>query len=214
MIKIKKEDKNFSELLSRIDDCPKEIFCLGNIELLKEKKVVAIVGSRQISEYGKEVINKIVPELARNDFVIVSGMAYGVDAEVQKVCVDNKGKTVAVLAGGVDVVSPWGNKWLYEKILKNDGLVVSEWSEGTKPDRLNFLMRNRIISGLSLGVVVIEGSEKSGTRVTVRLAAEQGREVMAIPGRVGDINSFTPNYLIKNGAALVTEASDIIENFK
>jgi len=207
---INKNDKKFSQLLGQIEDCPKKIYCLGNVDLLQEKKIIAVVGSRQMSEYGKMIINKLVPELVKENFVIVSGMAFGVDAEVQKVCVENQGKTVAVLAGGVDVISPLGNKWLYEKILKNNGLIVSEWPDKTEPSKINFLKRNRIVSGLSLGVLVIEGSVKSGTRVTARLAAEQGREVFCVPGRIDDDNSFAPNFLIKNGAVMITEISDII----
>jgi DNA processing protein len=212
IIVINKTSKDFPGLLAQIEDCPKKLYCLGNANLLKERKIIAIVGSRQMSEYGKRVINKIVRELVKEGYVIVSGMAFGVDAEVQRVCLENKGKTIAVLAGGVDVISPLGNKWLYEKILGNEGLIVSEWPDKTQPNKLNFLKRNRIVSGLSLGVLVIEGSVKSGTRVTARLAAEQGREVFCISGRIDDDNSFAPNYLIKNGATSVTETSDIIEN--
>lgn len=201
-----------NELLKQITDCPRELFCLGNKELLEEKKLVAVVGSRRMSEYGKWVIGTIVPELVKNNIVIVSGMAFGVDAEAQKVCLENGGKTMAVLASGVDVVSPEGNSWLYEMILKNGGLIVSEYKNGTEPSADKFLARNRIIAGLSLGVLVVEGAARSGAMATAADAAKYGREVWAVPGRINDENSATPNWLIKNGAKLITEVGDILED--
>lgn len=192
--------------------CPEKLYCLGNTELLKERGLLAVVGSRNMSEYGKRMVNKLVPEFVKAGITIVSGMALGVDAEAQKVCIENGGKTIAVLASGVDVASPVSNKWLYEMILKNDGLIVSEFENGTWPSADKFLQRNRIVSGLSKGTVVIEGSHRSGTLVTARLAAEQGREVWAVPGRVEDTNSAAPNYLIRNGANIVIEAQEIIES--
>ena len=171
-----------------------------------------MVGSRKMSEYGKWVIGEIVPELVRNNIVIVSGMAFGVDAEAQRVCVENGGKTIAVLASGVDVISPKSNRWIYEMILKNKGLIVSEYENGTEPSAEKFLVRNRIISGLSLGVLVIEGAKRSGAMATAADAAKQGREVWAVPGRINDENSATPNWLIKNGAKLVTEVGEILED--
>lgn len=201
-----------SNLLKEIVDPPKQLYCLGNKELLKEKRVVAVVGSRRMSEYGKWVIGKMVPELVRNNIVIVSGMAFGVDAEAQRVCIENGGKTMAVLASGVDVISPKSNRWIYEMILKNKGLIVSEYKNGTEPSAENFLIRNRIISGLSLGVLVIEGAKRSGAMATAANAAKQGREVWAVPGRIGDENSATPNWLIKNGAKLVSDVGEILED--
>ncbi|MFA5828301.1 MAG: DNA-processing protein DprA [Candidatus Shapirobacteria bacterium] len=204
-----KDSDSFPYLLRQIPDCPDRLYCLGNTELLREKKALAVVGSRNISEYGKEVVEKLVPELVRTGIVVVSGMAFGVDAQVQRVCTERGGKTIAVLASGVDVVSPRSNKWLYELILASGGLIVSEYANGVLPAPEKFLARNRIISGISRGVVVIEGSKRSGTLVTARLAAEQGREVWAVPGRMTDTNSAAPNYLIKNGANIVTGIEDL-----
>lgn len=206
-----KNKNDFPSLLKEINNCPEKIFCMGNLGLLKEKKVMAVVGSRKISQYGKRLVEMIVPNLAANDIVVVSGMALGVDAEAQRVCLEMKGKTIAVLASGVDVVSPKSNKWLYQQIIENNGLILSEYKNGTLPCKRNFLDRNRIISGLSLGVLVIEGDVNSGTLITAKYAAEQGREVMAFPGRIDEENSKAPNYLIKNGARLVTEVGDILE---
>ena len=201
-----------NELLKQINDRPAKLFCLGNEELLKEEKLVAVVGSRRMSEYGKWVIREMVPELVKNSIVIVSGMAFGVDAEAQRVCIENGGKTIAVLASGVDVVSPKGNEWLYQMILKNRGLIVSEYKNGTEPSADKFLSRNRIISGLSLGVLVVEGAARSGAMNTAANAAKYGREVWAVPGRINDENSATPNWLIKNGAKLVSEVGEILED--
>jgi len=209
---VKKNDKGFSYLLRQITDCPERLYCLGNIKLLKNSKVLAVVGSRKMTEYGRSVVSKLVPEIVKAGVTIVSGMALGVDAEAQKICIENGGTTIAVLASGVDVVSPMSNKWLYEKILQNQGLIVSEYANGMQASPDKFLARNRIISGLAKGVVVVEGSQRSGTLVTARLAANQGREVWAVPGRMDDINSATPNYLIKNGAEILTEATEIIQN--
>lgn len=206
---LKNTDKNFPKLLKQIYESPSEIYCLGNVDLLNEEKIIAVVGSRQMSRYGKEAINILIPELVKNNFVIVSGMALGVDAEVHKVCLENKGKTIAVLASGVDVVSPKSNEWIYKMILENNGLIISEYKNATMPQKENFLKRNRIVAGISKGVLVIEGGRRSGSLVTAKLALEQGREVMAVPGRINDENSWTPNYLIKNGAIIVTELQDV-----
>ncbi|MDP4009480.1 MAG: DNA-processing protein DprA [Candidatus Shapirobacteria bacterium] len=208
------KDKRFPELLREIPDCPGKLFCLGNIELLKENKKIAVVGSRQMSWYGQSMMRNLVPELVRNNWVIVSGMALGIDAEAHKICLENKGKTIAVLASGVNIISPKSNEYIYQNILKNGGLIVSEYKDNTLIQNVNFLRRNRIISGMSLGVLVVEGSQRSGSLVTAKMALEQGREVMAVPGRISDENSFTPNFLIKNGGLLVMNADDILKNLK
>ncbi|MBU4210940.1 DNA-processing protein DprA [Patescibacteria group bacterium] len=210
IVEIKKNESEFSGLLREIQSCPERLYCLGNVELLKEKKVLAVVGSRKISEYGKRIIKKLIPELTKAGFVIVSGMAFGVDAEVHRVCIESGGKAIVVLASGVDVISPMGNKWIYEKILNNNGLIVSELESGVRPTRESFLPRNRIISGLSLGVLVIEAGRRSGTLATAARAAQQGREVMVVPGRVTDINSGGVNWLLKNGASLVENVDDVL----
>lgn len=198
-----REETGFPKLLKEIDDCPERLCCLGNINLLKESKLIAMVGSRQMSDYGKRVVEMIVPSLVKNEVVIVSGMAFGVDAWVHKVCLENGGKTIAVLAGGVDVISPKSNKWLYDLILEKGGLIVSEGEAGKEPNKEGFLRRNRIISGLCQGVIVVEGRQRSGTLSTAASAARQGREVWAVPGRIDDPNSAAPNYLIRNGAEIL-----------
>ncbi len=186
------------------------LYCLGNAELLKNIKMVAVVGSRSMSGYGKRVVRELVPELVKEGIIIVSGMAFGIDAEVHRVCLENEGKTVAVLASGVDIISPKGNRGIYNEILSKGGLIISEYKDGTTPDKVKFLERNRIVAGLSKAVMVVEGGRKSGTLVTARLASDYGKEVWAVPGRIDDENSFTPNYLIKNGAVPICEINDMI----
>jgi DNA processing protein len=212
-VEIKRGEANFPEELRVITESPRSIYCLGNTELLQHNKKIAIVGSRMMSRYGQEAIKILVPELVKNDFCVVSGMAFGIDAEVHKVCLDYGGKTIAVLASGVNVVSPKGNEKIYKEILYKDGLIISEYPDSTNPQKMNFVKRNRIISGLAFGVLIIEGNNKSGTLTTGKMAVEQGKEVMAIPGRINEPNSFAPNYFIKNGAYIITEPKDILQIF-
>lgn len=185
-------------------------YYLGDKTLLRQKSI-AVVGSRNMSEYGKEVVNWLVPCLVKKGYVVVSGMALGVDAEVHKACLEAGGKTVAVLASGVDVVSPKSNEWIYNRILAEGGLIVSEYANGTQPRAIQFLERNRLVADLSSGVVVVEGAKRSGTLVTAKFALELNKEVYAIPGRLNDVNSWTPNWLLSQGARMVTSIEDIID---
>ncbi|HEX8923602.1 MAG TPA: DNA-processing protein DprA [Patescibacteria group bacterium] len=209
MPEINYREENYPKLLRQISDFPKMIYSLGNMELLNYEKIIAVVGSRKMSQYGNEAVEWLVPQLVKSGWVIVSGMAFGVDAQVQDCCIKNGGKTIAVLASGANVISPKSNKWLYDKILENKGLIISEQGWGKEPKREFFLKRNRIVTGLSLGVIVVEGGCRSGTLVTAKLALEQGREVWCIPGRIFDENSYCPNFLISNGANLLNNIEDI-----
>ena len=193
-VEIGKDSNLFPKLLREIDGCPERLYCLGDVDLLS-RDCLAVVGSRLMTDYGRRVVRRLIPILSKK-YIIVSGMAFGVDAEVHRVCVESGGKTIAVLASGVNVPSPQSNRWVYELILKNGGLITSEWGEDTRPRKESFVRRNRIISGICRGVVVVEGGKHSGTLATARLAAEQGREVWAVPGRVDDTNSWATNYLI------------------
>ncbi len=186
------------------------LYYVGDKELLNSNKIVAMVGSRQMSEYGKEVVESLVPKMVKKGMVLASGMAFGVDAEVHSACIESGGKTIAVLASGPDLATPRGNAWLYEKILKSGGLVLSEKSFGVKPvSRNDFLARNRILALISKGVVVVEGGERSGCKNTAKVAVEMGKEVGAVPGRIVDENSKTSSWLLKNGAVLVENNEDI-----
>jgi DNA processing protein len=159
------------------------LYYMGDKDLLKCDKLVAMVGSRRMSEYGKSVIEKLVPQMVKKGMVIVSGMAFGVDAWVQNTCVENGGKTIAVLASGPDKPTPMSNAWLYEKILRSGGLVVSTKDFGKEVgSKYDFLERNRIVAMISKAVVVVEGGERSGSVNTARTAVEMGIEVGAIPG--------------------------------
>lgn len=208
--KIGSKSRYYPQNLNEIKDRPKRFWARGNIKLLREEKLMTVVGSREMTSYGEKVVERLVPELVQAGWVIVSGMALGVDAKVHQICLDNRGKTIAILAGGVEMPSPWSNRWLYQRILDEGGLIISEYPPGITPDSQKFLARDRIMAGISQGVLVIEGSERSGTRVTARLAMEYGRDVGAVPGAINAQNSWLPNWLIRNGAKLVERGEDIV----
>ncbi|MGI5840644.1 MAG: DNA-processing protein DprA [Patescibacteria group bacterium] len=154
------DENNYPGLLKEIPNAPKYLYYKGDENLLAWPKLVAVVGSRQMTGYGKKVIERLVPELVRRGAGVVSGMAFGVDARAHNVCLDCGGKTIAVLASGVDVASPKGNCQLYERILREGGLIVSEYSDGSQVDRVKFLERNRIVAGLCSLIIVVEGRQK------------------------------------------------------
>ena len=205
---ITKESGVFPENLKNIHDVPRKLYCLGDVSLLK-KKAVAVVGARKCSEYGRQVALKVGETLANNDIVTVSGMAEGVDAAAHIGALNAGGWTIAVLGSGVDVCYPRCNKSLYEKILKQ-GLVISEYPLGTKPVPYNFPRRNRIISAISSAVTVIEAGSGSGSLITAEIAAEQGKEVMAVPGNINSTYSIGCNKLIADGASIMTVPEDIL----
>ena len=205
-------DNEFPERLKYIPDCPKVIYFKGD-KLKKEEKILAIVGSRKATAYGKHITNKLTNELLDIGVTPISGMAKGIDTEVHLASIKKEQRNIAVLGCGVDVIYPKSNKYIYEKIIEN-GSVISEFPLGTEPLRYNFPQRNRIISGLSHGVLVIEANEKSGSLITAHHAAEQGREVFAVPGNINSIYSKGTNLLIKDGAKIVLGIEDIIEEIK
>lgn len=209
------KDKTYPKLLSKISDAPFLIYIRGDLTLFARPPLanlcIGVVGTRKITGYGEEVTRKITEGLVDSGVTIVSGMAYGVDTVAHQTAVENEGKTIAVLGCGVDMIHPVSNTELYWQIVKKAGLVISEFPVGMFADVGLFPARNRIISGLSLGVVVTEGAEDSGALITARYAAEQGREVFAVPGPITSQMSQAPTILLKQGAKLVTEASDILE---
>lgn len=205
-------EEDYPQLLSEISDPPFVIYVRGNIPDKKElKKSVAVVGTRKITNYGMHVTRRIAAGLSKEGFIVVSGMAYGVDTVAHEAAIEAGGKTIAVLGCGVNVIHPISNSNLYWKIVKSAGAVISEYPPGRYADRSYFPLRNRIISGLSLGVVVCEGAINSGSMITARYAAEQGREVFAVPGPITSPLSFGPMKLIKDGAKIIQNAQDIIE---
>jgi DNA processing protein len=187
------------------------LYVKGNSCALK-RNCIAVVGSRNASYYGKKVAFKLAEQLARAGFTIVSGLARGIDSYAHKGTLAVGGSTIAVMGNGLDVIYPRENYQLMKEI-PNDGLLLSEYPPGTSPLRGNFPARNRLISGLSLGVVVVEASERSGALITADFALEQNREVFAVPGNINSATSAGTNNLIKEGAKIVKQVGDILEEF-
>lgn len=206
------EDKFYPKLLREIHDPPISLFAKGNVNLLNDFSI-SIVGCRDATKYGLLMSKKLAYDLAKNDILVVSGLAKGIDASAHCGALEANGNTIAVLGCGVDIPYPIQNIELYKEILKKN-LIISEYIVGTKPEPGNFPARNRIISGLSCGVVVVEAKENSGSIITVDFALEQGRNVYAVPGNVDSYNSSGTNELIKQGAKLVTTCKDIIEDMQ
>jgi len=207
-------DPKYPKLLKEISDPPFLLYIRGKNtgEPINLDQTIAVVGTRNITRYGEEVTRKIVKGLVANGFTIVSGMAYGVDAIAHQTAIDSGGKTIAVLGCGIDIIAPEGNARLYRAIgEEGHGAIVSEMPLGLRPDKGMFVARNRIISGLSLGVVVTEGAGDSGALITARNAGEQGREVFAVPGPITSPYSRAPAQLIKKGATLVETVEDILD---
>lgn len=197
-------------LLKEIAAPPPVLYVRGNVENLKNV-CLAVVGTRAISRYGRSVIALIVPELVRAGITIVSGLAMGVDADAHAATVKAGGKTIAVLGSGVDRITPRQNAALGEKILISGGTLVSEFPLGTEPTAYTFPIRNRVISGLSRGVLVIEAKERSGSLITAKCALEQNRDAFAVPGDISRDNSGGTNALIRSGEAkLVGTAEDVL----
>lgn len=212
-------DENYPESLNNIADPPICLYVKGNVKMLnrvqhdKKPLFFSIVGTRTPTPYGEQVAYKLSRELAEAGLVIVSGLARGIDTIAHKGCLDAKGVTIAVLGCSVDRIYPAENFYLYRKIIENKGAIVSEVPPGVSVMKELFSQRNRIISGLSKGVLVVEGSDRSGTLITARFAAEQGKDLFAVPGPIMSTKSTAPNYLIQNGAKLVIKAEDILEEY-
>ena len=205
---IYKEDSIFPEFLKNISDAPLALYCAGDISLLN-RDCVAVVGARKCSEYGRQVALKIGETLAKNDIVTVSGMAEGIDASAHLGALKVGGKTIAVLGSGVDVCYPKCNKNLYDRII-DEGLIISEYPLGTKPKPFYFPRRNRIISAISKAVTVVEASSGSGSLITAEIAAEQGKEIIAVPGNINSTFSLGCNKLIADGASIMTVPEDVL----
>lgn len=202
--------KNYPRKLLEIYDSPIVLFYKGNIDLLT-KKILAIVGSRECSDYGKKTTKYFANQLAKKDICIISGLAKGIDTFAHESSMRAIGKTIAVLGAGLDIVYPKENEKLYESIIDNNGLILSEYILGTKPLAINFPKRNRIISALADGILVVEASKKSGAIITVDYGLEQGKDIYAVPGNITSYNSMGTNELLKQGAKIVTNINDILE---
>lgn len=198
--------------LINIYNPPINLYIKGNKNILN-KKNISIVGCRECSIYGKKVAEKISYELSKNNINIVSGLAKGIDTSSHWGAIYGKGATIAVLANGLDRVYPSENINLVEKILENNGAIITEYPLGIKPEKNNFPARNRIISGISKCLIVVEAKKKSGTLITVDFALEQGREVFVVPGSIFSQTSFGTNDLIKQGANILTSIDDIFKYY-
>ena len=200
-------EREYPQALKEIYDPPISLYVKGNIEKLNNKNI-GIVGCRECTTYGKKSAEYFAYNLSKQNINIVSGLAKGIDsyAHLGSLNTDN---TIAVLGNGLDIIYPKENLELANEIIKRGGTIISEYPCGTKPDKMKFPARNRIISGISSGIIVIEAKEKSGTLITVDFALEQGRDVFVVPGNINSINSVGTNDLIKQGARLVTTYEDI-----
>lgn len=204
-------DENYPNILKEIFNPPQILYCKGS--LFADEKGLAVVGSRAYTDYGQQIIENIVRKIARAGVPIVSGLALGVDAHSHRVAIEEGSRTLAVLGTGIDTRSiyPSHNRFLAKKIVEEGGALISEFPIGTAPLRHHFPQRNRIISGLSSGTLVIEAKEKSGALITARDALEQNREVMAVPGNIYSTLSAGPNKLIRDGAKAILNAEDVLE---
>lgn len=208
-------DDGYPRLLKEIYDAPPVLYCRGELPD-SINFCLAVVGSRKYTSYGRQAVQSLVSRLAAAGLVIVSGLALGIDALAHLSCLDSKGKTIAVLGSGLDRqnIYPATNRQLAEKILARGGLLMSEYPYGTPALKHHFPQRNRLISGLSLGTLIIEASAESGALITAQCALEQNREVFAVPGSIFNPNSVGTNNLIKTGARAVSCAEEIMETFE
>ncbi|MDP4038808.1 MAG: DNA-processing protein DprA [bacterium] len=201
------KQKDFPKALLEISAHPKKLFILGKIPDLP---MIAIVGTRRPTEYGRQITYRLSFDLAKSGFAVVSGLALGIDSIAHRAALDAGGKTVAVLGNGLDNIYPSSNRSLAKNILANGGAIISEYESGTPPLRHHFPARNRIIAGLSLATIITEADAKSGSLITANFALQQNRLVMAVPGNVTSLKSAGPNNLIKSGAVPITDAVDVL----
>ena len=205
------EDENYPKILHNIDNPPSVIYYKGDLFDCNLNKTLAVVGSRKASTYAKDALAKIISEFQNTDICIVSGLATGIDTTAHISALENNLKTIGVIASGFDFTYPAANKDLYKRIENGNGAVLTEYYPTFEPLKFRFPQRNRIVSGLSYGTLVAEASLKSGALITSNLTLEQGRELMCIPGLITNPNTQGIYKLLKNGAALVTCADDVLE---
>lgn len=211
VIKVGMNSKFYPERLRNINSPPKQLYCLGNLELLNYERNIAIIGSRDCSYYGERVSKDFAFNLAKEGVCIVSGLAKGIDSFAHIGVLNAKGKTIAVIGSGLDNIYPKENIKLAESIIRNNGLIISEYPLGTLALKQHFPARNRIISGLSDGILVTEARKNSGTNITVDFALEQGKDVFVIPGNIYSKTSDGTNFMISEGAIPVTNYKDILK---
>ncbi len=207
------DDAEYPALLIAVNDRPAKLYYRGRWDPSTFERCLAVVGSRKMTAYGKAVVESIVYDAAACGVTVVSGFMYGIDAWAHKVAVDAGGRTIAVMAGGVERVEPSNQDWLYRRIIESGGLVVSEFAGDIAPRRWSFPRRNRIVAGLSSAVLVVEAEMGSGSLITAAFARRYGRKVFAVPGNIMTSSSKGTHLLLKDGASIVTEALDILKFF-
>ena len=203
-------DKEYPAQLKELPDAPAILYVKGDVDILKLPSL-AIVGSRKFTQYGKLMANKLAKDVSDAGLVVVSGLALGIDAVAHQATLEVQGKTIGVLGCGLNQIYPIANSNLAKEVVNTGGVIISELSPGTPPLKQNFPARNRIIAGLSLGTLVIEAAEESGSLITALSALEYNREVFAVPGNVNSETSIGTNRLIQKGAKLVINADDIFD---
>jgi DNA processing protein len=206
-------DLQYPESLKKLPQPPWALFAMGNTSLLKSRNIIAVVGAREANQYGREAVQKIIPDLIKENTSIISGLAKGIDAFSHEEALQADGKTIAVIAGGFKYFYPKENIALAHRISKQ-GLILSEYAPNRKPERWQFPARNRIVSGLSKGVLVVQAAKKSGSLITASFALEQGIDVFAVPGPITHPLSEGVHALIADGARIVHSADDILSEWK
>lgn len=214
IIKINVKDEKYPQRLLGTKNFPTEIYAIGNIELLNAKYTVGIVGARKCTDYGRRVSNEFAKKLSEKGICIISGMATGIDGIAHNAAIEENGKTVAVLGSGLNHIYPPENEWLFYKILEKGGCIISEYPPETEPDNKNFPVRNRIISGLSDAVLVVEATHRSGSTITAKYAKNERKVIYAIPNNIYCTTGIGTNRLIQDGAILVTKPIQIIDKVK
>ena len=213
---ITQKDSEFPPQLLHIDTVPICIYVKGDVANFNfaQDLLFAVVGTRDPSAYGIDVTGRITGDLTRAGMVIVSGMAEGIDAAAHEACLAEGGRTIAVLGCGVDVIYPIKNTHLYHRIIKNGGLVISEFPPGMTVQKGLFIARNRLVTGLSSGTLIVEGSDRSGALISARFAAGQGKDVFAVPGLLTSDVARAPHIMIREGATMITCAQDILDEYR
>lgn len=211
VIEINDKSEKYPKRILQIKNHPKTLYALGNTDLLNKERIIAIVGTRECTEYGRKVASYFSSELSKEDICIISGMAIGIDTAAHNMAIEEAGKTIAVLGGGFNHIYPKENEWLFNKILANDGCIITEYEINVEPNMRNFPKRNRIISGLSDGVLVVEAEYRSGSTITAGYAKQQGKTVYSIPSNIDSSKGIGTNKLIQEGAKLITKPSQIYE---
>ncbi len=210
--KIECFEKEYPNKLLKIREYPQKLYYLGNVELLNNKKIVAIVGSRKCSEYGRKYARYFAKELSKRNICIISGLAIGIDAAAHDGAVTEEGRTIAVLGGGLQHIYPTSNLWLFNRILENNGLIITEHSDEEETLLEGFPKRNRIITGIADAVLVVEANHRSGSKVSAEYAFKQGKKVYCIPRGLDEKNNSGIIELIENGAKIVSSPSKLIKD--